>query len=286
MGPGVLLALVAALFSSLKGIARKHVARDFTSVEIGYIGQVYGSVLLFPFAAWRFTRTGIDLTAGVIGAVLVSTAIIVASTYLYIEALRITDVSVTEPIRNTSPIFVALIEPLILGIGFRTTLLGAAVLGSAGAYVLVAKDSLRTPLENLENRGALLSVLVAFILAVYSVAQRFGATNADPLLFIYITYVTSLIGFWIWKRREDEDNIRVRTYLRKDVFVLGTVTALGVVAGILAYSEITASQVTVVKQTSAIFSVVLGGKYFQEEDLARKLAGALVILAGVVLTVI
>ena len=190
MGLGVLLALIAALFSSLKAIARKHVSRDFSSVEI------------------------------------------------------------------------------------------------AGAYILVAKESLITPIENLKNKGALITILVAFLLAVYSIAQRFGATNADPLLFVYISYLTSLIGFWIWKRKESENNIEVRSYFRKDIFALGTVTALGVVAGIFAYSMISASEVTVIKQSSAVFGVLIGGRLFKEDDLTRKLIGAVIIGLGVLLVTI
>lgn len=282
---GVILALLAALFSSLKGVARKHVSRDFSSVEIGYIGQVYGSVLLLPFAIRRYLETGFNLNPGIIAALLVSTIIILASTYLYIEALRITDISITEPIRNTSPIFVALIEPAILAINFNIIIIAAALLGSIGAYILVAKDSLLTPIENIRNKGALLSVLVAFILAIYSVAQRFGATNADPLLFIYITYITSLIGFWIWKRKKG-GKIKPKSYFRKDIFALGTVTAAGVVAGVFAYSMISASEVTIVKQTSAIFSVLIGGRFFKEKDLLRKLIGAIIIMLGVIIIVI
>lgn len=280
MSPGILLALIAALFSSLKGIARKHVSIDFSSVEIGYIGQVYGAVLLSPLAIWRYLEVGMKLKPGVLTALLISTIVIISSTYLYIEALRITDISVTEPLRNTSPIFVALLEPLILGIDFKTLILGAAFLGSAGAYILVAKDSLLTPLENMKNKGALISVLVAFILAIYSIAQRFGATNTDPFLFIYLSYITSLIGFWIWKRRESE-GIKLESYFRKDVFALGTVTAFGVIAGIFAYSTISASEVTVIKQTSAVFGVLIGGRFFKEDDLTRKLIGAVVIMLGV-----
>jgi drug/metabolite transporter (DMT)-like permease len=286
MGSGVLLALIAALFSSFKGIARKHVSRDFSSVEIGYMGQVYGAILLLPLAIWRYLEVGITVNSGIITAVLISTIIIVLSTYLYIEALRITDISVTEPLRNTSPIFVALLEPLILKINFQTLILGAALLGSLGAYILVAKDSLLTPIENMKNKGALMSILVAFILAVYSIAQRFGATNADPLIFVYFSYITSMIGFWIWKRKEAKGNIKLESYFRKDVFALGTVTALGVVAGIFAYSMISASEVTVIKQTSAVFGVVIGGRFFKEDDLLRKLIGAIIIGLGVLLVVI
>jgi len=285
MGLGVLLALLAALFSSLKGVARKHVSRDFTSVEIGYMGQVYGAVLLLPLAVWRYLEAGIVLKPGVIVALLISTVIIISSTYLYIEALRITDISITEPLRNTSPIFVALLEPLILEINFKLLILGAALLGAGGSYILVAKDSLLAPIENMKNKGAMMSILVAFILAIYSIAQRFGATNADPLIFIYLSYVTSLIGFWFWKRRES-GTIKLESYFRKDVFALGTVTAAGVVAGIFAYSMISASEVTVIKQTSAVFGVLIGGRFFREEDLVRKLLVAVIIMLGVLLIAI
>lgn len=282
---GILLALVAAIFSSLKGVARKHVSRDFSSVEIGYLGQVYGAILIFPFALYRYSQVGITITPGILTALLGATAVVLASTYIYVEALRIADVSVTEPLRNTSPIFVALLEPLILGINFKALILMAALLGATGAYVLLAKDSLIDPVENINNKGALLSILVAFILSLYSLASRFGATNTDPLLFIYLTYISGLVGFWLWKKKESE-SIELESYLRKDVFVMGSVTALGAVAGVYAYSIISASEASVVMQTSTLFSVIIGGRFFKEEDLLRKTIGAIIILAGVLLVVI
>ena len=281
---GIVLAILAALFSSMKGAFRKHVARDFSSVEIGFLGQVYGAILLLPFAAFRFSQASINLTPGVLAALSVSTLVVLASTYLYIESLRVTDISVAEPLRNTSPIFVALLEPLVLNISFKMVTLLAALMGSAGAYILVSKNSVLKPLENLENKGAFLAVIVAFILALYSIAQRFGATNTDPLLFIYLTYVAGLIGFWIWMRKES-GKMDLENYLRRDVFALGSVTALGVVAGIYSYSMISASEVAIIKQLSAVFGVLIGGRFFREEDLWRKMVGAVIVIAGVFLLI-
>jgi len=279
---GVLVALLSAFTSSLRESIRKHVSTDFSSIEIGYMTQVYGAIVLAPFAAWYFLHSQFSLTSGVIFALLVSAAGVLSTTYLYVEAMRISEISVTEPLRQLNPLIVALLEPLILGTKFSFTIVAGAMLGATGSYILVAENGYRQPLENLRNHGALMAVLVAIIFALLAVAKRFGSTNIEPLLFTYITYVIGLIGFWIWKRRSG-DNISRENYMRKDVFSMGVVTAIGAVITIYAFSMISASEVVVIKQTSGIFGILIGRKFFKETQILRKLLGASIIILGVAL---
>jgi drug/metabolite transporter (DMT)-like permease len=62
---------------------------------------------------------------------------------------------------------------------------------------------------------------------------------------------------------------------------MGVVTAVGAVITIYAFSLISASEVVVVKQTSGIFGILIGRRFFSEEAIIRKLIGALIIIAGV-----
>jgi len=277
---GILVALVSAFTSSLRESIRKHVSGDFSSVEIGFITQVYGCIVLAPFAAWYLLKTSINFTPGLLFAILVSALGVISSTYIYVEAMRISDLSVTEPLRQMTPLMVALLEPIILGTTFSYKILIAAYMGAAGSYILVSKDSFTEPIENMKNKGALMALAVAGIFAILAIVKRFGSTSVEPLLFTYFTYVFGLIGFWIWKRKNNE-KIGKKQFLRKDIFAMGSVTALGAVITIYAFSMISASETVVIKQTSGIFGIILGRRFFSEEGIVRKLIGALVIIAGV-----
>lgn len=277
---GILVALFSAFTSSLRESIRKHVARDFSSVEIGFMTQVYGTVVLFPFAAWHYLNTGVTITPQVGFALLVSAAGVLSTTYIYVEAMRIEDLSVTEPLRQTSPLIVALLEPFILGTQFSILIVVAALMGAAGSYILVSKEGLKKPLQNLRNRGAMLAVVVATIFSFLAIAKRFGSTSINPLLFTYITYILGLAGFWLWKKRKDKE-LGAESFFRKDVFAMGTVTAFGAVVTIYAFTLISASEVTVIKQSSAIFGILIGGRFFREKAIARKMIGAVIIIAGV-----
>jgi drug/metabolite transporter (DMT)-like permease len=279
---GILVALVSALTSSLRESIRKHVATDFSSVEIGFMTQVYGVILLAPFAAWYLLNSSFQLTPALGFSIIVSAAGVLSSTYVYVEAMRISDLSVTEPLRQMTPLMVAVLEPLILNVEFSAIVLVAGMMGATGSYVLVSKNGLAKPVENMRNRGALMAILVAAIFAVLAIAKRFGSTSIEPLLFTYFTYILGLAGFWIWKRRNG-DSLNQEDFMRRDVFAMGTVTAVGAVITIYAFSLISASEVVVVKQTSGIFGILIGGRFFREEQLFRKLIGAAIIIAGVVL---
>jgi drug/metabolite transporter (DMT)-like permease len=284
MEVGILVGLVSAFTSSLKESIRKHVSSDFSSVEIGFLTQVYGAVVLAPFAIYFLLQTQVTFTPGLIFALLVSAVGVVSSTYIYVEALRISDLSVTEPLRQMTPLLVALLEPLILKTAFSAEIFTAAILGALGSYVLVSKNGLKDPLENIKNKGALMAVLVAVIFAVLAIVKRFGSTSIEPLLFTYFSYILGLIGFWIWKRRNGE-NMKRQDFIRIDVAAMGTVTAVGAVITIYAFSLISASVVVVVKQTSGILGILIGRRFFDEEAIIRKIIGALIVIAGVILVI-
>lgn len=282
MEMGILVALVSAFTSSLRESIRKHVSSDFSSVEIGFITQVYGCILLAPFAIYYLLQSSVTLTSGLIFAILVSAAGVLSSTYIYVEAMRISDLSVTEPLRQMTPLIVALLEPVILGTTFSYKILLAAFMGALGSYVLVSDNGFKEPLENLRNKGALMAIAVACIFAVLAIVKRFGSTSIEPLLFTYFTYVLGLVGFWIWKKKNDEEVSR-EEFLRKDVFSMGAVTAIGAVITIYAFSMISASETVVIKQSSGIFGILIGRRFFSEEGIIRKMIGASIIIGGVVL---
>lgn len=279
---GILVALASAFTSSLRESIRKHVSTDFSSVEIGFLTQVYGALVLAPFAIYYFLQTQVIFTPGLVFALLLSAGGVLSSTYIYVEAMRISDLSVTEPLRQMTPLIVAVLEPLVLDTAFSIKIVAAALLGALGSYVLVSENGLAEPLENMKNRGAFMALLVAVIFAVLAIAKRFGSTNIEPLLFTYFTYILGLIGFWIWKRRNGEE-IGREDFLRRDVAAMGTVTAVGAVITIYAFSLISASEVVVVKQTSGIFGILIGRRFFKEDAIIRKLIGALIIISGVAL---
>jgi drug/metabolite transporter (DMT)-like permease len=281
---GVLVALLSAFTSSLRESIRKHVSSDFTSVEIGFMTQVYGSVLLAPFAGFYLLKTSPAFTPALVFSIILSAAGVLSSTYIYVEAMRISDLSVTEPLRQMTPLMVAFVEPLVLKTGFSWIIVLAGLLGAAGSYILVSENGLMKPFKNIRNRGALMAVAVAAIFAVLAIVKRFGSTNIEPLLFTYFTYVLGLVGFWIWKRRNG-DSIKRESWFRKDVFAMGTVTAVGAVITIYAFSLISASEATIIKQMSGIFGILIGGRFFQEEDIYRKMLGAAILILGVVLVV-
>jgi drug/metabolite transporter (DMT)-like permease len=281
---GVLVALLSAFTSSLRESIRKHVSSDFTSVEIGFMTQVYGSILLAPLAGFYLLRTSPAFTPALVFSIILSAAGVLSSTYIYVEAMRISDLSVTEPLRQMTPLIVAFIEPLVLKTGFSWIIVLAGLLGAVGSYILVSENGLMKPFKNIRNRGAVMAVAVAAIFAILAVVKRFGSTNIEPLLFTYFTYVLGLLGFWIWKRRNG-DSIKRESWFRKDVFAMGTVTAVGAVITIYAFSLISASEATIIKQMSGIFGIMIGGRFFQEGDIYRKIFGAAILITGVVLVV-
>lgn len=277
---GTLLALGASFGGSVRETLQKHLTEDFTSLQMAFMGQVLGLLPLTVLAPFVLRGSSFTVNPWIVAALGISSGSTLIAVYLFFEALQGEDLSVVSPLRQVNPVIVAILEPLALGTLLEPMTGLGALASTAGAYVLVASNGLKAPLENLRNREAQLVLLVALIYAGASVARRFGTTATDPFAFLYTTWVLTTSGFTVWIYRRNELPGR-KSFLRGDVLSMSLVTVLSVSIGFFALSLISATRYTVIKQLSGIFSVLIGGKVFSEQDLGRKMIGAVLILVGV-----
>ncbi len=282
---GVVVALLASLVSALRDAFQKKLTDGFTSVEIGFIGQVYGVVLLAPLTLYVYLTSEAVMTSTVFLSILVVSTCIVLAFYFFIEALRDTDISIVSPLRRSTPIVVALLEPLVLGVSYRSVVLLAGALGTVGAYVLMADEGFMEPILNLRERGAQMALASTFVFAISAISLRYGTTNYDTILFTYLVYLLGLVGFW-FLMVGGSHSVSRPDYLDSDMIWMGSLNTVAAVMTFYAFSLISASEVTIVKQTTGIFGILVGGAYFRESELLRKLIGTLIVIAGVVLVVL
>jgi drug/metabolite transporter (DMT)-like permease len=282
----LLVAAFAVLLKTGYDALQKHLTVDYDGLELSYVTSVLGFGCMTPVGAWYLATADVTLTPGLVGALLFSGAANVVAIVAFLTALGEEDLSVVSPLVQSTPVMVAVVEPLVLPVAFDRRVALGALAAVVGAYVLLtdAGDPL-APLRRLTGRPALLALAAAALYAGVNVANRFIATQIPPLFYGFLIYLLMAVGFVaVLSVRLSPRDLPTRALLRPRLGLLGGLTAARTSVTYVAFSLAAAARVSIVLQASTLLSVVAGGVLFAEEGLLRRLLGAACIVAGVVAT--
>jgi len=199
------------------------------------------------------------------------------------------DLGMTYPImRGGAPLLVALGSSLVLGESI-SALAWAGVLGITLGVALVG---LSHPGEALHHRRALRFALAnAVVIAAYTFVDGKGvrltvAQGANALSYVLLLFV--LDGFpypsMVILRRDAAGRRAILQYARKrwPLAALGGAASIGSYAiALWAMTRAPVAAVSALRETSVLFATLLGAWLLKERLGAQRLAGAGVIVAGV-----
>ena len=210
--------------------------------------------------------------------------------FIYMKAIQKSPLSLTLPYLAFTPAFMILTGYVFLDEMPNQWGLAGIVVTCAGGYVLNLASGMRSVFEPLKavfhETGSWLMLIVALIFSFGAVIGKKGILHSSPLfftmtLFAVLSFLTVLSLLILGKIRLDT--------LRND-------WAKGLVAGVLFYihclahgfaiSMIKASYMISVKRFSALIGIIYGRLFFKEKQIAMRLAGAGLMVAGAVLITI
>jgi drug/metabolite transporter (DMT)-like permease len=244
------------------------------------IAQAAFLVSTAVFGAWLLVRWPVSVSP--VGVALSGCAggLVAGGTWAFIEALRDSDLSVVSPLQQTIPVVAALLEPvLVAGFGVEPKLLLAAGVTAVGAYtVSVERGNPWRPLRTLRERGPLLALLTAVLLGVASIVGHVTTQQLPVSVYVFVLAATAtVLLFAAGPSRPPTVGV---------LGVYGLAFAANLWFSILALSLVAASQATVFFRLSLILNLVIGFVVFGERNVLFRVLGALVIIAGVVITVV
>lgn len=283
----ILVALAAALLKTGYNALQKRLTFDYDGLALATITSILGFVFMLPVGVWYLATTEIRFTLPIAGALLFSGAANVVAIFVFLSALEREDLSVVGPLVQTTPLLVAVAEPFLLATAFDVGVLLGAVAAVVGAYVLlVDAESFLTPLARVTSPPALLALSAASIYAGVNIANRFIATQIPPLFYAFSIYLLMAVGFVALRAgRSGWRSVPTRSLLAPRLALLGGLTALRTSVTYVAFSLAAAARVSIVLQTAIVLNVLAGGLLFGEQGILRKLAGAGLIVAGIVLAI-
>lgn len=259
---------------------------DVTSLELSYIASVYGLLILAPMGAYSYVTSPPDVPWTVWAIVVGLGGLELIGLWMYLHALSLCDMSIASPMKRMKPTFVAVFEPIVLGIPFSGALLAAAASTGFGGYIVLMKGrNLLAPFKRLLEPGPALALGTAVVYAVLSLGSRFGNTRLSPAIFGTLVFGVMAVGYWIILRSKHQ-TMSARDIARKPFALVGAVGAFRSVMIWSAYALAAATLVSIVAQLTIILDVLVGGKLLHEGNTRQRLLGAVMIFGGVLIAVL
>jgi len=259
---------------------QKLVLGRIESYELGLFSGIIGTMLMLPLGFLYFPS---QITPFLVFLLILSNFASVLAIWMFLIALDIGEMSVVTPLRRVSPVIVAIIEPFFLALSYNPKITLGAVLCGAGAFITAVKtENMAAPLKDLKHTAALLAFGVAILKALSSVATVYLVQDINYLFLSFFSLLSMAIGFGMVTYSE-KNKINIAKITDPKISLVGVFAVITTVMMTYAYSLASATQVVTVKQTTIIFSILIGGKFFNEENMARKVIGSMLIIAAVVL---
>jgi drug/metabolite transporter (DMT)-like permease len=252
-------------------------ARD--SEATAAVATVAGVVLLAPVAL---------VTGGVQTAALpyagASAALEVAYLTLLARAYQGGQVSVIYPVaRGTAPVLVLAFGAAVLGEGANALSVAGVVLVSAGVFLVGAvrlSVSMRQKLGPPPRRDLLFGLAIAGTIAAYTLVDAEGVDRAQAPAYLFLVMAPASLAY-AGLLAAGGRGPALRTELRPRAFAIG-VLLLGAYGAVLAALRLAdAAPVAAVRESSVVIATIFAAVFLHEHVDRRRLAGALLVVAGV-----
>jgi len=178
----------------------------------------------------------------------------------------------------------SLVYPLARGGAPVLVLLGALATGviptgweTAGVLAIAAGVVLVRGIGGGDRLGVLLGILIAAQIAGYTLVDAEGIRHAEPVPYLLFALIPTAVGAALVSGRE-----RVRAELRLTAVLAGCGGFLAYVLVLAALRLAPAAPVAAVREASVLFAVVLAAPMLGERVTAVRLAGAALVVAGIV----
>jgi drug/metabolite transporter (DMT)-like permease len=268
----LLLALAAAFVHALWNLLLAR-ARDPESATA--LALVVAVVVFAPVAAVAW-----DVDAGVWPYVVGSSVFELVYFALLAAAYRRAELSVVYPLaRGTAPVLVLIVGVAVLGAATSVTqAVGVLVVG---AGVLTVRGIRRPAAAG----GVVFALSIAVCIAAYTLIDSEGVQLANALAYLELSMVVPSIVYMVaivrLKGRE-----AVRSELKSSTVVAGLAMWGAYALVLLALQRAPAAPVAAVRETSVVIATALAATVLGERVTRTRLAGALVVAAGVALIVL
>ena len=279
-----ILALLTALFASLKDVFSKAALKNSGTCLIAWFWSIGTLPFLLPFLLFievpPLNRTFWLALAG--GGILH-----VAATILYIRALRSSDLSLTVPMITFTPLFLLLTSPVMTGEFPAPLTIAGIILIVVGAYLVNIHDfkkGFAAPFRALiREPGPRMMLGVAAIWSITANIDKIGITCTSPVFWLIAIESVVAAAMFPFVRFTTPAAEKILTLDQlKRLLPVGLCAALVLLCQMFAIRDVQVPYVIAIKRSSVLFSVLFGYLLFGEKQIRQRGMAAACMCAGVV----
>lgn len=262
----LVLALAAAVLHAVWNLLLAR-ARDVEAATA--IAFAIAIALFAPAAALRW-----DVERDALPFIVLSAAAELLYLVLLAAAYERAELSVVYPIaRGLAPVLVLGVGVTVLGVGTSSVEVGGVLLVAAG--VLLVRGWRKS-----EARGAAFGVAIAGCIAAYTLADARGVQHADPIAYLVVVMTLPVVAYaaMVVRRR---GLAPLRRELKPATLLAAPATSGAFLLALFALQRASAASVAAVRETSVVIAVALAAPVLGERVTPKRMAGAVLVVAGV-----
>jgi drug/metabolite transporter (DMT)-like permease len=130
------------------------------------------------------------------------------------------------------------------------------------------------------GRGVVLGLVIACVIATYTLVDKRGVTYAGALPYLELSMLGPAIAYAVFALRVRGSHA-LRSELRAPTLVAGVATFGAYCLVLLALQRAAAAPVAAVRETSVVITALLAGRVLRERVGWGRLGGAVVVAAGI-----
>jgi drug/metabolite transporter (DMT)-like permease len=251
-------------------------ARARDSEAATAVALIVGTLVFAPVAAltWHIDSAALPYLAA-------SAALEIAYFGLLAAAYDRGELSLIYPVaRGSAPLLVAVFSVVLLGTALHALTVAGVVLVAAG--VLLVRGVARHQTED-GARVVLLALAIGATIAAYTLFDKAGLRHAQPFTYLELVILPAAIAYPLWIARR-KGRAALRAELGPPALLAGVAmfAAFGLaLAAIRLAPQAFVPGVQALRETSVVIAVAAGALFLGERAGRVRIAGALVVAAGV-----
>ncbi len=278
------LALLTALCEALKDVFSKLNLKNTNPYIIALAMRLFSLPLLLPLLIF------IDIP--VLGemffpALIAGGLMNIFITILYLKAIQHSDLSVTVPMVTFTPLFLLITSPIIVGEFPGYYGIAGIVCIVLGSYMLnlhTVRSGFFAPFKALiKDKGPRYMLGVAFLWSITANIDKVGIQNSHPVFWVVSISAflfAGMIPVVLLFAKKDLKQLKKNAL---KLLPVGIFSGLTLVFQMLAIQIALVAYVISIKRTSALMVVIFGWLIFKEKGFVQRIAGAALMLLGVLL---
>lgn len=285
----IVVALASAMGDALRDLSLKRVITRGNALSITWL------LFALPLPALYLADYlyGIPQTKpGFYETLLLALPLEILAQILYMQALRLSPLSLVAPLLSLSPLFMLVVPRIIINETITLTSSGGVLLIAGGAYALhmgSARRGIWEPFRAfVREKGALCMAAVALIFSITATLSKKAIMLATPIHYMAVYWTGIVVGMapvvLYAQRHQNSEPLTRRTITA--VLPAALLFTGAVFAAAFAMNITKVTNVTAIKRLSILFSIILAGAVLKEESIKERLIGGILMVGGFMLIVL